>query len=125
MMLDEAGDSPEILPFYPRSLCQRYRADQLNVSVTKEVLDPARIGWQPDYETYLAREAARLRVGGLSTSLPDGFPREMRGDLVWSGTCYIEEIQYTFQLQDFQRAEVEQALKHFKGRIRNFIATPY
>jgi hypothetical protein len=124
-MLDEARDSRDVLPFYPRSLCQRYRADQLNVSVTKKVLDPARIGWQPDYEIYLAREAARLRVGCLTTSLPDGFPREMKGDLVWSGTHKIEEEQYTFQLQDFQKAEVEHALKHFKGGIWNFFTTPY
>jgi hypothetical protein len=114
---DEVEASQDVLPFYPRSLCQRYRADQLNVSVTKEILDPVRIGWQPNYETYLARAAARLRVGGHSASLPAGFPREMQGDLVWSGIRKIEEVQYTFQLQDFQKAEVEQALKHFKGRI--------
>ena len=122
---DEAGPSLDVLPFYPRSLCQRYRADELKVPATKEVLDPARIGWQPDYEAYLTREAARLRVGGLSTSLPDGFPREMRGNLVWSGTHNIEGAQYTFQLQDFQVAEVEQALKHFKGRFRNFFVALY
>jgi hypothetical protein len=116
-MSDEVEISQDILPFYPRSLCQRYRADELNISVTKEVLDPARIGWQPNYEMYLARAAARLRVGGPSGSLPIGFPREMQGDLVWSGTRKIEEVQYTVQLQDFQKAEVEEALKHFKGWI--------
>jgi hypothetical protein len=113
---DGASSSPDALPFYPRSLCQRYRDHQLNGSVTKEVLDPSNIGWQPEYETYLAREAARLRVGGFPTSLPDGFPREMRGDLVWSGTRNIEEAQYTFYLQDFQKTEVYEALNHFKGR---------
>jgi hypothetical protein len=122
---EEARTSPDVLPFYPSSLCNRYRAHELKVPATKEVLDPARIGWQPDYETYLAREAARLRVGGLSASLPDGFPRTMKGDLVWSGIHNIETAQYTFQLQDFQVAEVEQALKHFKGRIRNFCVALY
>jgi hypothetical protein len=114
---DEAGTSPDVLPFYPRSLCQRYRDHQLNVTVTKEALDPSSIGWQPDYEKYLAREAAKHRVGGFSTSLPDGFPREMRGDLVWSGTRDIDEDQHTFHLQDFQKTEVHEALKYFKGRI--------
>ncbi len=121
---DEAGSSPDILPFYPRSLCQRYREHQLIGSATREVLDRGRIGWQPDYETYLAREAARLRVGGFSTSLPDAFPREMRGELVWSGTRNIDEAQYTFHLQDFQKTEVYEALKHFKGRIWNVAVAP-
>jgi hypothetical protein len=116
---DEAGTAPNVLPFYPRSLCQRYRDHQLNVSLTKDALDPARIGWQPDYETYLAREAARHRVGEFSTTLPDGFPQEIRGDLVWSGTRNIDEAQYTFHLQDFQKTEIYDALQHFKGRILN------
>jgi hypothetical protein len=118
-MSDEVETSQNALPFYPKSLCQRYRADELKISVTKEVLDPARIGWQPNYEIYLARAAARLRVGSNSAPLPAGFPPKMQGDLVWSGTRKIEEVQYTFQLHDFQRAEVEEALKHFKGWIRN------
>jgi hypothetical protein len=114
---DEASTSTDVLPFYPKSLCQRYRDQNLNVSAPKEVLDPGRIGWQPDYETYLARNAARLRVGGFSASLPDGFPEEMKGDLVWSGTHNIDEARYTFHLQDFQKTEVYEALQHFKGRI--------
>lgn len=122
---DEAGTSPDVLPFYPKSLCQRYRADQLKAALTKNVLDPARIGWQPNYETYLAREASRLRVGGLPTFLPDGYPREMRGDLVWSGTHDIEEVQYTLYLQGFQKAEVERALKYFKGWMRNLFFALY
>ncbi len=114
-VLEQTGNLPDVLPFYPKGLCQRYRADQINVSVTKEVLDPARIGWHPDYETYLAREVARLRAGGLPKHLPDGFPRQLKGDLVWSGTGGSEESQYVYQLQDFQKAEVESALQHFKG----------
>lgn len=119
-MLDETENSPDVLAFYPRSLCQRYRADQLKVPVTKEVLDPARIGWQPDYETFLAREAARLRVGGPPTPLPEGFPQEMKGDMVWSGLHNIKEEQYTLELQDFQKTEVDGALNYCKGWIWNF-----
>ena len=115
---DKPCTPADVLPFYPKSLCQRYRDHQPNIS------DPARIGWQPDYETYLAREAARVQAGGFPTSLPDEFPREMKGDLVWSGIRTIDEARYTFHLQDFQKTEVYQALKHFKGRICNAVVAP-
>ena len=48
------------------------------------------IAYAPDFEKYQARTARRLAERKLATTLPEGFPSELRGDLVWEGKTLAE-----------------------------------
>ncbi|EWG51907.1 hypothetical protein FVEG_10760 [Fusarium verticillioides 7600] len=46
------------------------------------------ISYHPDWDNYQARVACRAQTEDLTKSLPEGFPKELKGDLVWDGeTC--------------------------------------
>ena len=72
------------------------------------------ITYAPDFEKYQTRVATRLSKGGLASTLPVGFPEELRGDLVWEGETLPETYDWTFVLNEEQLGEIEKALTHFK-----------
>ncbi|MBE3044996.1 hypothetical protein IMZ48_21040 [Candidatus Bathyarchaeota archaeon] len=74
------------------------------------------IAYAPDFEKYQARTARRFAEEKLATTLPEGFPSELRGDLVWEGKTLAETYDWTYVLSEDQLEEIEDALKHFKGR---------
>lgn len=43
------------------------------------------IAYHPDWDKYQARTARRLQSEALPKTLPDGFPPELKGQLVWDG----------------------------------------
>ena len=73
------------------------------------------IAYAPDFEKYQARTARRLAEGNLPRTLPDGFPSELSGDLVWDGKTLEQTHDWTYVLSEAQLDEIESALKHFKG----------
>ncbi|KEZ46937.1 Uncharacterized protein SAPIO_CDS0284 [Scedosporium apiospermum] len=73
------------------------------------------ITYAPDFEKYQTRVATRLSKGGLASTLPVGFPEELRGDLVWEGETLPETYDWTFVLNEEQLGEIEKALTHFKS----------
>jgi hypothetical protein len=85
-------------------------------STPKAVAPPGRpdISYAPDYGKYQARAARRVQNGNLPTSLPDGFPEQLKGDLVWEGNNLAETYDWTYVLSEHQLAEIDQAVKHFK-----------
>lgn len=77
------------------------------------------ISYHPDYEKWQARIARRLREGNLETSIPDGFPERLTGDLVWDGETVADKYNWTFVFTPEHLAEIDQALAHFKGMRRH------
>ncbi|KAF5630169.1 family oxidoreductase [Fusarium tjaetaba] len=72
------------------------------------------IAYAPNYENYQARTAKRLKEGNLPASVPDGFPKQLTGDLVWEGDSVGQSYDWTFKLSEEQLGEIDQALRHFK-----------
>jgi hypothetical protein len=72
------------------------------------------ISYAPDYNKWQARAARRLASGGLQSSVPEGFPEQLEGDLVWDGRTLAETYDWTYVLSAEQLEEVDQALAHFQ-----------
>ncbi|KAI0181147.1 Clavaminate synthase-like protein [Hypoxylon sp. FL1284] len=73
------------------------------------------ISYAPDYEKWQARAARRLKEGILPTSLPDGYPAQLTGDLVWEGDTVGQKYDWTYVLNSGQLDEIDRAVEHFKG----------
>ncbi|KAL8377695.1 hypothetical protein RB595_008402 [Gaeumannomyces hyphopodioides] len=73
------------------------------------------ITYAPDIVKYQQRTARRLRDEVLSKELPEGFPAELEGDLVWEGETLVETYDWTYVLSPEQLAEIDAAVKHFKS----------
>lgn len=73
------------------------------------------IAYAPNYENYQARAAKRLKEGNLPTSVPEGFPKQLTGDLVWEGDSVGQSYEWTYRLSKEQLDEIDQALQHFRG----------
>ena len=72
------------------------------------------IAYHPDWDKYQARAARRLRTEDLPKTLPDGFPTELKGELVWDGETIAQEYNWTYVLSAEQLDEIDRALAHFK-----------
>lgn len=74
------------------------------------------INYAPDYDKWQARAARRVAAGGLPTRVPEGFPEQLTGDLVWEGETLADTYDWTYVLSFEQLAEIDAALAHFKCR---------
>ena len=72
------------------------------------------IDYAPDHDKWQARAARRVAAGGLQDKVPEGFPDELTGDLVWDGNVLAESYDWTYVLNQEQLAEIDRALAHFK-----------
>ncbi|KAH8203937.1 hypothetical protein TruAng_001879 [Truncatella angustata] len=73
------------------------------------------ISYVPDHSKWQARTASRVNAGGLPKTVPDGFPEQLKGDLVWEGDTVGKTYDWTFVLNEDQLDEVDHAVKHFKS----------
>ncbi|KAF4471165.1 family oxidoreductase [Fusarium albosuccineum] len=73
------------------------------------------IAYAPDYAKFQARTARRLQDKTLPSALPEGFPTQLTGDLVWDGETVAETYDWAYVLNADQLNEIDQALKHFQG----------
>lgn len=85
-------------------------------STPKAVAPPGQpdISYAPDYDKYQSRAARRVQSENLTSTLPEGFPKQLKGDLVWEGNTLAGTYDWTYVLSDDQLAEIDQAVKHFK-----------
>lgn len=85
-------------------------------STPKAVAPPGQpdISYAPDYDKYQARAARRVQSENLPTTLPDGFPEQLKSDLVWEGNTLADTYDWTYVLSEDQLAEIDQAVGHFK-----------
>lgn len=75
------------------------------------------IEYHPDEVKYRAR-VARLLAGNpdrANVSLPDGFPKQVIGPIVWEGKDWTSEDQWVYQLSPAELEEIDDALNHFKS----------
>lgn len=82
------------------------------------------IEYAPSYAKFQARTERRLKTETLQTSVPDGFPEQLFGDMVWEGDKLAETYDWTYLLSEDQLIEIDGALKHFKCECefpRNFL----
>ena len=77
------------------------------------------IAYAPDYNKYLKRTQHRKTTEKLADSLPQGFPKELKSDLVWQGDNIGDDFDWTYVLTDENLEEIEKALSHFKGTERH------
>jgi len=72
------------------------------------------IDYAPDYAKYVARTQKRIETENLPTALPPGFPTKLESDLVWEGKDIAKDLSWSYELNDEEVEEIEQALAHFK-----------
>ena len=72
------------------------------------------IDYAPDLDKYLARVARRQQTEKLQNELPDGYPTELKSDLVWDGSTIAKEYNFVYELNTEELQEIEDALVHFK-----------
>lgn len=73
------------------------------------------IGYAPDHDKYLERSKRRRETENLTTTLPPGFPQQLRSKLVWDGNDLAESYDWNYHLTRDDLAEIDSALQHFKG----------
>ena len=52
----------------------------------------------------------------LPTTVPEGFPEQLNGDLVWEGDKLADTYDWTYVLSEDHLAEIDEAVKYFKCR---------
>jgi len=73
------------------------------------------ISYHPDFEKYKLRTERLKAARAPNPSLPAAFPRQLTGPLVWEGTDFTNEREWTLSLDATQLAEIHEALSHFKS----------
>jgi hypothetical protein len=73
------------------------------------------ISYHPDFKKYQLRTEKIKTQLPDNTTLPTGFPKELKGPLVWEGKDFTEESDWTFYLNGTQLQEIHQALTYFKS----------
>lgn len=73
------------------------------------------IAYQPDFQKYSERVKRRLETEKLSKELPEGFPKQLVSPLVWHGSDFKSEDEWTYVLSEADLEDMKQALAHFKG----------
>lgn len=72
------------------------------------------INYAPNYDNWQARASRRLAAGNLPSKVPEGFPEQLTGDVVWQGANLAESYDWTYVLNAEQLAEIDRAVAHFK-----------
>ncbi|RDB24020.1 hypothetical protein Hypma_008647 [Hypsizygus marmoreus] len=91
-------------------------APPTSTATTKALKQPD-IEYQPDEVKYLARVARNLAEdpNRVNVPLPEGFPKQVDGPIVWEGKDWTSEDQWVYKLSEAELAEIHEALVHFKG----------
>lgn len=76
------------------------------------------IEYHPDEGKWKARTARRLAEDHtlLQTPLPTGFPHKLESALVWDERDWKDPKQWEYELTAAQLKEIDDAVKHFKGK---------
>jgi len=75
------------------------------------------IAYHPDEAKWRARTARRLTENPTlpTQPLPEGFPQQVDGPIVWEGKDFIDEDQWIVNLTENQLHEIDGALRHFQS----------
>ncbi|KAK5702418.1 hypothetical protein LTR17_022345 [Elasticomyces elasticus] len=102
-------------PYYSVSLRDRFQIDNHKppAPVENEPVKFADIDYDVDEVKFRALSKARVAAGGLEAEVPPFWPKRVRGPLVWTPEKMTEDI-YVVHLTDEDKAEILEALAHFK-----------
>jgi len=103
--------------YYPPSLLRMYGLSSIpKARDSTPGLAATDIGWVPDLQQYEERAARAFTGIAESKTLPSGWPNQLSGPLVWSGSDPdgVEENRY--DLSNAQIHEIKEALVHVKCR---------
>lgn len=86
------------------------------VTSTLELKQPD-IEYHPDEAKYHARVARLLAENPdrINVPLPDGFPQQVEGPIVWEGKDWMSEDQWVYKFSAAELEEINNALIHFKS----------
>jgi hypothetical protein len=105
-------------PIQPKPLRPKFRIGEWKSTTKVEnIRNATDIEYEPNYEKYIARSASRQAAGGLSTTVPDGWPTLLKSPLAWDGSQFSDERSYVYYLSDSDKTEILSALRHFKGFV--------
>ncbi|KAF9466244.1 hypothetical protein BDZ94DRAFT_1280914 [Collybia nuda] len=74
------------------------------------------IEYHPDEAKWRARTAQRFAENPdlAKVPLPEGFPKQVEGPIVWAGSDWVHEDQWVYNLSPADLEEIQNALNHFK-----------
>ncbi|KAK7915281.1 hypothetical protein PG985_012984 [Apiospora marii] len=98
-------------PYLPSGLRHKYLIH--GQALTPNRGASADIDWEPNYEKYQKRVAARASLKGLPTQVPEGWPNTLRSPLAWTSDTHSES-DYVYQLTTGHKEEIWSAVRHFK-----------
>jgi len=77
------------------------------------------IAYHPDEAKWKARTARRLAEDPTLpfSPLPEGFPTQVSGPIVWEGSDWKGEEQWVYQLSEDELKEIDEGLRHFKCKV--------
>lgn len=75
------------------------------------------ISYHPDWNNYQARVARRTQTEDLPKTLPEGFPEELKGDLVWEGESLAQKYDWTYVFSADQLKEIDNAVTLFNCKF--------
>lgn len=89
----------------------------INVIPTSAEAQPD-IAYHPDEAKWRARTARRLTEDPTlpMQPLPEGFPQQVDGPIVWEGKDFTDEDQWIVNLTENQLHEIDGALRHFQSK---------
>ena len=76
------------------------------------------IDYHPDVDKYLARVTRNdaENPDRANVALPDGFPIQVDGPIVWEGKDWASENQWVYKLSVIELEEIGNALDYFKSK---------
>ncbi|KAI1334273.1 hypothetical protein F5Y15DRAFT_402163 [Xylariaceae sp. FL0016] len=107
---------PNLAQYYPYQIRRQFPAKLFERnSSSLEVKCNADIEYAFDEEKFKARSSASLKAGRLRKEVPVGWPSQLKGPLVWTGSDFSEESGFVYVLSDEDKLEIAAALHHFKS----------
>lgn len=78
------------------------------------------IEYTPNIDKWRSRTERRLQTENLTKDLPNGFPKKLVSDLVWEGRELEGRYDWTYELNEAELDEIENALAHFLCEVFPF-----
>lgn len=111
--IDDDGEG-----YYSAMLVEKYELDFTEQKSATSSEKSAKIEFIPNLEEFAARASAKIRGGGLHTSVPEGWPQSVNNRMTWTGKDFEGESQFVYQLSEEEKTEISLALQYFRGAFR-------
>ena len=85
------------------------------------------IDYNVDKDKYLARVARNdaENPDRANVALPDGFPKQVDGAIIWEGKDWTSEDQWVYKLSVIELEEIDNALDYFKSESGSLSTHPH